>query len=329
MLMDPESLRAIADRYRARLIGRDLSIRRFGIVTGSTDYPEVTLSFADSLHWAERAGHAGVGAVVVPHDRDWEVPAALSALEVRQPVADQFHQMFVDSVHEGRWPILPTRVDPRALIAHTAVIHEGVIIEAGARVMDYAVILPNSLIGQGVTVKPHATIGSDGFQIANLIDGRGVVPHVGGVHVAAGAAIGANTCVDRGLFGEFTRIGERAMIDNLVHVAHSAVVEADATVVATAEVSGSVRIGEGAWIGPNSTINPGLNVGDYAFVGSGAMVTRDVPRHALVYGSPARVKGLVCSCRQPLEVGPEPLVECAACHRTWSVADELDLKERA
>ncbi|MDJ0711378.1 MAG: acyltransferase [Woeseiaceae bacterium] len=60
---------------------------------------------------------------------------------------------------------------------------------------------------------------------------------------------------------------------------------------------------KGASIGANATIVCGTTLGRYTFVGAGAVVTRDVPDHAVVYGSPARVKGWVCECGVGLPLG--------------------------
>jgi UDP-2-acetamido-3-amino-2,3-dideoxy-glucuronate N-acetyltransferase len=57
---------------------------------------------------------------------------------------------------------------------------------------------------------------------------------------------------------------------------------------------------EGASIGANATIVCGITIGKNAFIGAGSVVTKDVPDHALVYGSPAKVKGWVCECGQKL-----------------------------
>jgi UDP-2-acetamido-3-amino-2,3-dideoxy-glucuronate N-acetyltransferase len=58
---------------------------------------------------------------------------------------------------------------------------------------------------------------------------------------------------------------------------------------------------KGAAIGANATIVCGTTLGEYSFIGAGAVVTRDVPSHALVYGSPASVRGWVCKCGVKLD----------------------------
>jgi UDP-2-acetamido-3-amino-2,3-dideoxy-glucuronate N-acetyltransferase len=74
----------------------------------------------------------------------------------------------------------------------------------------------------------------------------------------------------------------------------------------------ATTIREGATIGANATIVCGCHVGRYAFVGAGAVVTTPVPDYAVVVGNPARVRGYVCECCQPLSAKGAGLT-CAKC----------------
>jgi UDP-2-acetamido-3-amino-2,3-dideoxy-glucuronate N-acetyltransferase len=77
----------------------------------------------------------------------------------------------------------------------------------------------------------------------------------------------------------------------------------------------------GATIGANATIVCGHELGEYSFVGAGAVVTRPVPAYALVAGVPARLVGWVCQCGERLEIPLRPSlgaqVECAHCRERY------------
>ncbi|MGC2831398.1 MAG: Gfo/Idh/MocA family oxidoreductase [Candidatus Acidiferrum sp.] len=75
----------------------------------------------------------------------------------------------------------------------------------------------------------------------------------------------------------------------------------------------------GATLGANSTVVCGTTIGQFAFVGAGAVVTGDVPDHALVLGVPAKQVGWVCSCgvRLPETVA---VMACTSCGKTYEVA---------
>ena len=71
---------------------------------------------------------------------------------------------------------------------------------------------------------------------------------------------------------------------------------------------------EGASLGANAIILGGLEIGEYALIGAGTLVTKNVPPYALVLGSPGRVQGHVCRCGEKLAFRQER----AACQRCGS-----------
>jgi UDP-2-acetamido-3-amino-2,3-dideoxy-glucuronate N-acetyltransferase len=150
-------------------------------------------------------------------------------------------------------------------------------------------------------------------------------------HVMRGAHVGARCMLGQGCFvGGGVRVGDGCRIQN--HVSLYEGVELDADVfVGPSAVFTNVRrpralyrrkpafektfVGRGATIGANATVICGVHIGEHAFVGAGAVVTRDVPAHALVRGSPARVVGWICACAEtasPSRVRPKLLV-CDNC----------------
>lgn len=75
-------------------------------------------------------------------------------------------------------------------------------------------------------------------------------------------------------------------------------------------------VGKGASIGANATIVCGHNIGKYAFVGAGAVVTKDVPDYCLVVGNPAKIIGYVCKCGNKLNINDDIYI-CEICKKEY------------
>lgn len=85
-------------------------------------------------------------------------------------------------------------------------------------------------------------------------------------------------------------------------------------------------IREGASIGANATIVCGHTVGRWALIGAGAVVTDNVPDHALMLGVPARLAGYVCECGTQMKFENGQAV-CAVCGRTYQKSPHGDVEE--
>jgi UDP-2-acetamido-3-amino-2,3-dideoxy-glucuronate N-acetyltransferase len=90
-------------------------------------------------------------------------------------------------------------------------------------------------------------------------------------------------------------------------------------------------VGRGASIGANATVVCGHTVGKYAFIGAGAVVTKDVPDYALVLGVPGRLAGWMCQCGVRLRLGLGGGREeqaCPACGKSYRrVGQQVSLCE--
>ncbi len=135
------------------------------------------------------------------------------------------------------------------------------------------------------------------------------------VHVRKGARIGKNCNIGKGVYIDTNvSIGNNVKIQNFVSVYRGVTLEDDVFVGPHATFTNDLfprsfneeweivttLVKKGASIGANATIVCGITIGEYAMIGAGAVVTKDVPPFGLVYGNPARLKGFVCYCGHPL-----------------------------
>jgi len=145
----------------------------------------------------------------------------------------------------------------------------------------------NAIIGKNIVIKPGAVIGYDGFGFERNEKGEyEKFPHRGNVIIEDDVTIGANSCVDRGTFGN-TVIGRGTKIDNLVHIGHNSIIGKHCVITAFV-CTGGCEIGDGAWLGIHSIVWH-VKVGRRALIGMGAVVLKDVGEEDVVVGVPARV----------------------------------------
>lgn len=156
-------------------------------------------------------------------------------------------------------------------------------------------------------------------------------------HVSENAAIGANCSIGQNVFvGKRVIIGNNCKVQNNVSVYEGVTLEdgvfCGPSMVFTNVINPRAEIErkhefkqtlvrKGVAIGANATILCGITIGSYAFVGAGAVVTKDVPDYALVVGNPARQTGFMCRCGEKLPDGKWQDATCPACGDAYRMAD--------
>lgn len=168
--------------------------------------------------------------------------------------------------------------------AHMA--EKDVIIGCGTVIEPGVVIMEGTVIGPNVYVGPGTVIGVEGTQTIEH-DGRKFfrVPHAGGVRVGANTFIGANTVIVRGVFREPTCIGDDVTLGNLVNIGHNCMIGDDVVILPGSIICGSVTVKSGTRVSPGAVIRNGKVIGKNAWVGLGAVVTKDVEDNGHVSGN--------------------------------------------
>jgi UDP-2-acetamido-3-amino-2,3-dideoxy-glucuronate N-acetyltransferase len=173
------------------------------------------------------------------------------------------------------------------------------VIDPTARIHPTADIEPDVDVGRGTTVWHRAQIRT-------------------GARIGADCIVGRDAFVDEGVtLGDRVKVQNAALlyrgvtVEDAVFVGPAAIITNDRyprSITATGDLAragdweaASVTLRYGSSIGAGAVIVAGLDIGRFATVGAGAVVTHDVPGHALVAGNPARRLGWVCACGRRLQ----------------------------
>jgi UDP-2-acetamido-3-amino-2,3-dideoxy-glucuronate N-acetyltransferase len=164
-------------------------------------------------------------------------------------------------------------------------------------------------------------------------------------HVMSGAVVGRDCNLGQNvMIATGAVVGDRVKIQNNVSVYAGVTLEDDVfcgpSVVFTNVLNPRSHVPRrhqylptvvrrGATFGANATVVCGRKIGLYAFVGAGAVVTRDVPDYALVIGNPARTSGWMCECGVKLASGPTPphAAACVSCGARYVGRDGAVVRE--
>ena len=157
-------------------------------------------------------------------------------------------------------------------------------------------------------------------------------------HILSGSRVGERCNIGQNVVvGPNVHIGNACKIQNNVSVYAGVTLEDDVfcgpsmvftnvanprSHVSRKHALGETLVKKGATIGANATIVCGNNIGRYSFIGAGAVVTRDVPDHALVVGNPARQIGWACACGEKL---PDDLICTCGKHKFREGSSGLEL----
>ncbi|MFH2011575.1 MAG: Gfo/Idh/MocA family oxidoreductase [Pseudomonadota bacterium] len=176
-------------------------------------------------------------------------------------------------------------------IHETAIVDYNVVIGKGTKIWHFSHILSGSKIGENCNIGQNCVIGPD-VTIGNKCKIQNNVSVYKGVTLEDGVFCGPSMV--------FTNINNpRAEISKMDQVRPT-------------------LVKKGATLGANCTIICGNTIGSHAFIGAGAVVTKDVPDYALVTGNPAKQIGWMCECGERLS----NKLQCPICKKKYTKKDE-------
>jgi UDP-3-O-[3-hydroxymyristoyl] glucosamine N-acyltransferase len=227
-----------------------------------------------------------ISAVLTTAELAHLIPHRLAVATSSEPLSAFFRLHANLCQSEFYWRSFKSQISPSAKVHPASFVAERDV-QIGDRTIigPGAVVLERSIIGEDVIIHPGVVIGTEGFEVRQVFGAQLVIPHAGGVRIGDRVQVQANCAVSRGLFRDFTEIGNDSAIDNLVHVAHGVKIGRRCRIASCTNLAGSITIDDDVWIGPNSTISNGLHIGAKAEVSLGAVVTRDVAPGQKVSGN--------------------------------------------
>jgi len=176
----------------------------------------------------------------------------------------------------------------------TAVIDEGSEIGEGVRIWHFSHIMPGAKIGDG------CNIGQNVFIASRVILGRNV-------------KVQNNVSIYEGVICEDDVFLGPSMVFTNVTNPRSAIIRK--------HQYAKTLVRKGATIGANATIVCGNEIGEYAFIGAGAVVTKPVPAYALVVGNPAKQTGWMSEYGCRLNFGKDRIATCQESHEKYFFED--------
>ncbi|TLD81229.1 UDP-3-O-(3-hydroxymyristoyl)glucosamine N-acyltransferase [Helicobacter sp. MIT 11-5569] len=179
-----------------------------------------------------------------------------------------------------------SEIGENCIILANVTIGENVKIGANCVLFPGVCIYNNCEIGNNVRIQANSVIGSDGFGYAHTKDGRHIkIYHNGKAVLENDVEIGANTTIDRAVFGE-TRIKQGTKIDNLVQIGHNCNIGEYSIIVSQAGISGSTSTGRNVVLGGQSGSAGHLHIGDFTQVGARGAISKSLPPHGKFSGHP-------------------------------------------
>ena len=214
-------------------------------------------------------------------------------------------------------------IDPRAVVASSARVHDS------AQVGAFAIIGEDVEIGRGSRVEPHVVIkgptliGADNhiFQFASIGDDPQDKKYAGErtrLVIGDRNTIRESCTINRGTVQDLavTTIGNDNWIMAYVHIAHDCVIGDNTILANSTQLAGHVHIGNFAVLGGFTGVHQYCHIGAHAMLGIASVVTKDVPAFVIAQGQPAEPRGINAEGLKRRGFNPEQIRNIREAYRT-------------
>ncbi len=189
--------------------------------------------------------------------------------------------------------------EKKYFVHESSYIDEPCEIGKGTKIWHFSHIMPNSKIGmncnigQNVVISPQVILGN-------------------GVKIQNNVSVYTGVICEDDVF-----LGPSCVFTNVIN---------PRSFIARKDEFKTTLIKKGASIGANATIICGNTIGQYALIGAGTVVTKDIPDYALVVGNPAKIIGYVCKCGEKLEFDEMNQASCPHCLQRYTYSKESGIQ---
>ncbi len=291
-------LKEIADILNIELEGDNIEI------TGMNSLKDATpseLTFVSNSKYVKDINETKAGAIIINASLKEHVPGGCTALVVENPYWDMavISKYFAPAIEDTDAP--EAEIGEGSVVSDKAVIAKGAKVGKNCTILAHVYIGSNSVIGDNTVIYPNVSIyrdcvvgndciihantviGSDGFGFAsNKLGEHKKIYHNGNAVIEDDVELGANTAVDRAVFGT-TLIKKGCRLDNLIHVAHNCEIGEYSVFAGQTGLAGSSKIGRNNVFGAQSGVAGHLEVAPFNTFAARSGVTKTIKQSGVTF----------------------------------------------
>lgn len=314
-LPEPISCKSLAEIVNGTIIGNpNILISRLNRIEFSK---EGDLTFFSDKKYQKYLEETSASCILVPTDYEPRIFLNRTYILVDDPYSaffsllkkyDTYYQQYTSFIHPTAIIGKNSSISPTAYIGPYVVIGNNCVIADNVKILAHTILYDNvkigkdsilhsnvvcyynTIIGNSCIIHSGAVIGSDGFGFIQNSDGTLTkIPQLGNVIIGDNVEIGANTTIDRAVVGS-TIIENGVKLDNLIQIAHNAIVGENSAMASQVGISGSTKIGKRNRFAGQVGVAGHIEIADDVTLEAKSGVAKSITESGFYFGIPARKK---------------------------------------